>query len=107
MTRRIYLSGPMTGLHECNRQAFNDAEQALRSVGFDVFNPVNNGLPRENTLWETHMRADIAQLMECDCVAVLPGAQHSRGSRLEIDLALQLGITPVRDLDVWLGKECD
>lgn len=101
--KRIYISGPMTGLYDCNRQAFNDAEAALRSKGFDVFNPVNNGLPRENVLWETHMRRDIAALMECDAVAVLPGSQHSRGSRMEIYLALELGITPVRNFEDWIG----
>lgn len=101
--KRIYISGPMTGLHDCNRQAFDDAESALRGAGFDVFNPAKNGLPQTNTLWETHMRRDIAALMECDAVAVLPGAQLSRGARLEIDLALHLGITPVRKFEDWIG----
>lgn len=101
--KRIFLSGPMTGLREWNQEAFNDAEAILRKLGYDVFNPVNNGLPKENTLWETHMRKDICELMQCDAVAVLPGARYSRGSRMEVELALQLGITPVRDFEDWIG----
>ena len=102
--KRIYLCGAMTGMHEFNRSAFDDAEQALRSLGYDVFNPANNGLPVKNTLWETHMKRDIKALMDCDAVCVLPGASYSRGARMEIDLALQLGIRPVRSLHDWTGE---
>lgn len=100
---RIYLCGPMTGLADFNRAAFIEADVALRARGYDVFNPAtDNGVPR-NAPWESHMRADIAQLMTCDAMAVLPGTQFSRGSRIEIDLALALGIRPVAGIDEWLG----
>lgn len=101
--KKIFISGPMTGLFDFNRQAFDDAEAALRGAGYDVFNPANNGLPKENTLWETHMRRDIAALMECDAVAVLPGSEYSRGARMEVAMALELGITPVRRFEDWIG----
>lgn len=41
MKKRLYLCGPITGMPNYNRDAFNDAESALRSAGFDVFNPVH------------------------------------------------------------------
>jgi nucleoside 2-deoxyribosyltransferase len=101
MKKRLYLCGPMTGIQDYNREAFNDAESALRSAGFDVFNPVSNGLPVD-ALWEQHMRVDIAAMMQCDALAVLPGAHFSKGAKLEIELAVQLKIQPVRALHYWL-----
>lgn len=35
--------------------------------------------------------------------AVLPGAHYSRGAKIEIELAMQLKIQPVRALHYWLG----
>lgn len=91
MKKRLYLCGPITGLPNHNRDAFNDAASALRSAGFDVFNPVENGVPVDAP-WEQHMRADIAQMMACDGLAVLPGSDFSRGAKIEIELAIQLRI---------------
>lgn len=102
MKKRLYLCGPITGLPNWNRDAFNDAESALRGAGFDVFNPVKNGLPVDAP-WEQHMKLDLAQMMQCDALAVLPGAQYSKGAKIEIDLAIQLKIQPVRALEYWLG----
>ena len=102
MKKRLYLCGPITGMPNRNRDAFNDAESALRSAGFDVFNPVCNGLPVDAP-WEQHMRTDIIQMMQCDALAVLPGAHYSRGAKIEIELAMQLKIQPVRALHYWLG----
>lgn len=92
----------MTGIRDFNRDAFNDAESALRSAGFEVFNPTKNGMPVDSP-WEMHMRTDIIQMMQCDALAVLPGAHYSRGAKIEIELAMQLKIQPVRALHYWLG----
>lgn len=102
MKKRLYLCGPITGIRDYNKTAFNDAASALRSAGFDVFNPLENGLPHDAP-WEQHMRADIAQLMTCDGVAVLHGAHYSKGARIEMDLAAQLNIQPMRALEYWMG----
>lgn len=103
MKKRLYLCGPITGMPNYNRDAFNDAESALRSAGFEVFNPVKNGLPVDAP-WEQHMRTDIAQMMVCDALAVLPGAHYSHGASIEIALARQLKIQPIRALEYWM---CD
>ena len=99
--RKLYLSGPITGIRDDNKPAFDAAAAALRAAGYKVFNPLENGLPR-NAPWEQHMRADLAQMMVCDALAVLPGAHFSRGSKMEMDLAMQLGIMPVRAVEYWL-----
>lgn len=89
--RRVYISGPITGQPNLNREAFSAAEAALRMQGFDPVDPHNNGLDPDSP-WKQHMRADIKLLMDCDALVWLEGWQHSRGARLEIKLAYSLEI---------------
>lgn len=91
MKKRIYLSGPMSGLPDYNRPAFFQAERQLIAAGYDVINPARNGLP-ESATWEQHMRRDIVMMMEADGVALLHGWHGSRGANIEDDLAVRLGI---------------
>jgi hypothetical protein len=89
--KRVYIAGPMTGLPELNFPAFHAAEKNLRADGFEPVNPVHNGLPREAP-WSDHMRADIAMLLTCEAVMMLPGWQKSRGASLERHIAKRLGM---------------
>lgn len=100
MKHHIYLCGPMTGLPDFNRLAFNEAAQALRESGYDVFNPVENGVP-PSADWATHMRADITALLQCRAVATLPGWTGSKGATLEVHIARQLSM-PVASVNAWL-----
>lgn len=102
MKKKLYLCGPITGILNNNKTAFDDAATALRGAGYDVFNPLENGLDRDAP-WEDHMKVDIAQMMTCDALAVLPGSHNSRGAKLEMHLAMRLKITPVRAFEYWLG----
>jgi hypothetical protein len=86
----IYLSGPMTGLPDYNRPAFNAVAEELRAQGMSVFNPADIG-PQENIMpraW--YMRRDIEGLLKSDTVYVLPGWGKSEGAKLEIEIAKQL-----------------
>lgn len=87
---QIYLSGPMTGLPEYNRPAFNAIAEELRSEGKTVFNPAELGEPDliHNRAW--YMRKDLEGLLKCDIVYVLPGWDESEGAKLEIEIAKQL-----------------
>ena len=98
--RRIYVSGPMTGLPEFNKPAFYAAEAQLQAAGFEVVNPARNGLP-DTAEWHQHMRADIKMLMDCDGVAMLDGWWMSKGARLEKNIADRLGME-VTSLELWL-----
>lgn len=94
---RLYLAGPMTGIPLLNFPAFHAAAARLRGLGFQVVNPAEiNADPTEG--WASCMRKDIAQLVTCDGVALLPGWRRSRGARLERRLALVLGMS-VTDVD--------
>ena len=87
--KRIYLSGPMTGLPEFNYPAFNAEAARLRALGYDVVNPAEN--PPQAT-WADYMRQDIPQLLTCDTIALLPGWHDSKGARMEHYIAAGLGI---------------
>jgi len=98
--KKIYIAGPMSGLPEYNYPAFHAADADLSARGFEVFNPATNG---EQDSWEGYMRAAIAQVVQCDAIALLPGSHASRGARVEVNLAGILGID-VRPLDEWLAS---
>ncbi len=49
MPKTIYISGPMSGLPECNYPAFNAAAAHLRALGYSVENPAENPDPDTDT----------------------------------------------------------
>lgn len=89
---KVYISGPITGLpYKEVEKAFNEAEIRLEEQGYEVVNPLNNGLPREST-WKEHMRADLKLLLDCDAIYMLDGWEFSRGVQIEFRIAYNLGI---------------
>lgn len=98
--KTCYISGPMEGVENLNRDEFNAMERRLRDMGARVvYNPIRlsafasdgkRGMSREEI-----MRQDISDLMACDMVVMLDGWEHSRGAKLEHEVAVQLGIRVV------------
>jgi len=97
---RVYLSGPMTGLPDFNYPTFNKVAERLRGLGYDVTNPAENfgGRPDHPGGRSAYMRLDVGHVLDADAVAVLPGWEKSRGARLEVAVALELGL-PVIDAE--------
>ena len=91
MTRRVYLSGPMTGIPDYNYPAFHAAAAELRAAGHHVESPAEPGIV-DGWTWADYLRRDIAQLVTCDAVSLLPGWAKSRGARLEVTIAQALGM---------------
>lgn len=89
--KRIYISGPMTGLPDLNVQAFATAADKLRAFGHYAVNPVEVCAGLDGS-WHDYMRADIKALCDCDALALLPGWQTSQGAHLELHLAHRLGL---------------
>ena len=87
--KRIYIAGPMTGLPDLNFPAFHAEAARLRALGYEVSNPAEIN-PDPTAGWEACMRADIAELVKCDGVALLPGWERSRGASLEAHIAHNL-----------------
>lgn len=89
--KRIYISGPMTGVPDMNFPAFNAEADRLRALGFDVVNPVEIN-PKPAMSWHECMRRDLAELLTCDTLALLDGWQKSAGAHLEMHVAHRVGM---------------
>lgn len=92
---KVYIAGPMRGIPDFNYPAFNEAAADLRGQGFEVVNPAELFDGDSSRPAEEYLKQDIADLVTCDEVAVLPGWQESAGARVEVQVARALG------LDVW------
>lgn len=88
----IYLSGPISG-HDLNERKaiFDVLQQTIEALGHQVINPMRNGLPA-NANTHQHMRRDIQSLLFCDAIFMMEGWLHSKGCKLEFDVATAIGI---------------
>jgi hypothetical protein len=81
----------MSNLPDNNFPSFMEAAKRLRDGGYYVINPaeMNDSRP---LAWEDYLRADLQLLFHCDGIALLPGWEKSRGAKLELAVAIQLGM---------------
>lgn len=91
---RVYIAGPMTGIPGHNFLSFRMAAAQLRSAGYEAVSPVEINCEENAPTkpWNVCMRNDIAALMTCHRVALLPGWEKSRGALLEHYVASNVGI---------------
>jgi hypothetical protein len=102
---RVYISGPITGMPDQNRPAFDAAELAIASRGHVPVNPLRVAahLPPESD-WYEYMRTDVRALLGCDAILLLEGWRDSRGARIEEFLSALLDIpriVTVSDLEFY------
>ena len=97
--KRIYLSGPMTGMHDWNRETFIEAARYLRNQGARVFNPAFNASSNKLDTHQVCMLRDLHELTEhidgkpfYDILAQLPGWEKSKGANVELIVAKACGI---------------
>lgn len=90
---KVYISGPITGV-EGYMQQFDEAERKLSAEENIVINParVNAALPGETT-HEQYMKMSYTMMDMCDIVFFLPGWQQSKGCNLEMQYAIEHGMT--------------
>jgi hypothetical protein len=99
---RVYIAGPMRGIKDLNRTAFNKAEKKLSKLSYFIpYNPAKQD--KELNLTDSEllskeglrsvMRRDLNALCECDAVYMLTGWEKSEGSIIEHRLATMLGLT--------------
>ena len=89
--KRVYIAGPMTGLPDLNFPAFHAEAAKLRAQGLQVVNPAEVN-PDKGMSWTDCMRSDIAELVKCDAIRLLPGWEFSKGATLEEHIAERLGL---------------
>lgn len=99
----IYISGPMTGYANLNRDAFENAGIILAARGYVPVSPADIVPPSKTPEWSDYLRADLAVLVLCEGVAVLPGWEASRGAQLEVHVAHALGMN-VLPIHLWGEK---
>jgi len=94
MNRTAYVSGKIIGLPICEvKQKFNTISDELANRGYHVVKP--QAVTDDSQPWNDSVRNDIKQMLECDEVHLLPDWQESRGSQLERDIAIRLGMQVV------------
>lgn len=111
MTGRIYISGPITGMSELNKPAFDAAAVAMVSKGWEsAFNPHEVEAPpaqpdTPEQLWRYYMKHCVKALCDCDAIYFLAGWQNSRGAVWEHKIADMLGLkmlyAPVHEEPKW------
>jgi hypothetical protein len=92
---KIYLSGPMSSHPiDFNFPAFHEAAAALRADGHEVISPAELD-EADDALgvrtWAEYLKRDIPELLKCNAIAMLPGYEASKGARLELHIASELG----------------
>ena len=91
-----YIAGPMRGYPRFNFEAFDDAEDELRMMGFIPISPAamdrevgfdpDSSVPDKAFLDEA-MRRDVDAILDSDCIVMLRGWESSVGATAEYHLA--------------------
>ena len=104
MKKKIYLSGPISG-HDIDerRKEFRRVQTQLEKAGYDVVNPMENGLP-EGATTNQHMKRDIELLLTCDAAFMMLRWTHSAGCITEFHVAHSIGLEIQFEQDIDKGK---
>ena len=85
----IYIAGPMTGLPDYNRAAFNAKAAELEAIGHRILNPASIGtLPEYGMYWPINK----AMIDSADAIYMLDGWEGSPGARAELVHAVRRGV---------------
>ncbi len=89
----VYLAGPMSGVVDYNRPAFNAVSARLNEAGCVVFNPAAepDGLSEL-----AYMQIAMARLPHATQVICLPGWELSEGAKTEVSYAKKLAIPTLK-----------
>ncbi len=88
---KVYIAGPISGREETALIEFEKAELKLKAQGYEVVNPMK--LPHDhNKTWISYMRECLKELLDCEIIYMLRDYRNSPGARVELNLAIDLGI---------------
>lgn len=99
----FYIAGPVTGIEDCNRPLFQQAQCWLEGQGAVALNPtlLPDGLPSH----QSYMNICLPMLREAQAILLLPGWHRSVGAKMEYDEARRLGMPmfhyqPIQDASI-------
>ena len=88
---KLHISGPMTGIENFNRLAFNRVAGVLTDMGHAVFNPATDVPP--DLPYRLAIARNLAWICEeADGIVMLPDSGKSPGSRAERQAAMTCGL---------------
>lgn len=111
--KKVYLSGPITGIEDDNKYTFENYKEKFKVLGFKVISPLDLFEPweirqlkqrvidkiiTEKEMWVICMKRDLPEMYKQDFVAVLPGWALSEGANLEVYSARKL-LMPIIDAE--------
>ena len=104
MKKKIYLSGPISGHDiEERRKEFKGIQTQFEKAGYDVVNPMENGLPSDATT-NQHMKRDIELLLTCTGIYMMKKWTHSAGCITEFHVAHAIGLEVEFEQEVENGR---
>jgi nucleoside 2-deoxyribosyltransferase len=113
--RRVYISGPMTGMKQFNFPKFYEVERRLKAEGFKVVNPARLSKKimkrTQHPQRKDYYRRDLRELSKCDAIYLMDGWEKSEGAsweffnatKLELDMMyetwekLKIGIADIKN----------
>lgn len=87
----VYLSGPITGIENFNKELFKTIKNKVESLGFTCID--THDICEEDWSWNKCMKKSIQYMMKADIVFFIDGWQNSKGCKIENRLVVELGIT--------------
>lgn len=104
--KKVYLSFPIGSRDIEKLRNFSAARAAFLSdvQGYEVFNPLDNGLP-QSASWREHMKQDFKIMLECDAVFFCKDWQASCGCQLEHSVAIACGLELIYESAHWIVDE--
>jgi hypothetical protein len=86
----MYISGPMSGIEDCNRAVFRFWSEFLRELGYNPLNPAELEPGHD---YEWYIEVDLTTIaIAADALLMLVNWEQSPGAVREHALAVSLGL---------------
>lgn len=100
---RVYITGVISKggtlskeQRVANFERFHAEARRLIALGHEPVNPLDLHPAPGGVEWVDAMRVDLGALVGCDGISLLEGWEESRGARLEVHVARELGLVEMR-----------
>lgn len=102
----VYIAGPVSGQPDLNRDAFEQADRALKDLGFITRNPHEfcKHIQSDNPSDPRYYRQGFSELANCTDILLLDGWQYSAGAQLESKVAVLFGMNVHHSIEDLVNK---